>query len=59
MTEFVERMKKIHEEVGTVLKMAQEDIKRQVDRGRKKTKDWKKRDKVLFVTILSLSSGCN
>jgi len=52
-------MKKIHEEAGTVLKMAQEDIKRQVDRGRKETKDWKKRDRVLFVMTLSLSSGCN
>ena len=59
MTEFVERMKKIHEEAETVLKMAQEDIKRQVDRGRKETKDWKKGDRVLFVTTLSLSSGCN
>jgi len=48
--EFVERMKKVHEEAGVALKKAQKDMKRQVDRGRKKTKDWKKRDKVLLST---------
>ena len=37
--EFVERMKKIHEEAGAVLKKAQEDMKRQVDRERKETED--------------------
>jgi len=47
-TEFVERMKKIHEEARAVFKKAQEDMKRQADRGRKKTKDWKKGDKVLL-----------
>ena len=50
VTEFVERMKKVHEEAGVALKKAQKDMKRQVDRGRKKTKDWKKRDKVLLST---------
>ena len=34
-TEFVERMKKIQEEVGVVLKKVQEEMKWQVDRGRK------------------------
>ena len=29
--EFVERMKKIHEEAGAALKKAQEDMKRQTD----------------------------
>ena len=48
--EFVERMKKIHEEVGAVLKKAQEDMKRQVDRERKETEDWKKGDKVMLST---------
>ena len=38
-TEFVERMKKIHEEVGAVLKKTQEDIKRQADKEKKETKD--------------------
>ena len=34
--EFVERMKKVHEEAGVALKKAQEDMKRQVDKERKK-----------------------
>jgi len=49
-TKFVKRMKKIHEKAGAALKKAQEDMKRQADRGRKKTKDWKKRDKVMLST---------
>ena len=49
-TEFVERMKKVHKEAGTALKKAQEDIKRQVDKGRKETEDWKKRDRILLST---------
>jgi len=48
--EFVERMKNVHEEAGAALKKAQEDVKRQADRGRKKIEDWKKRDKVLLST---------
>jgi len=48
--EFVERMKKVHEEAGAALKKAQEDMKRQADRERKETKDWKKRDRVLLST---------
>jgi len=47
---FVERMKKVHEEAGAALKKAQEDMKRQADRGRKETEDWKKRDRVLLST---------
>ena len=46
-TEFVERMKKI-QEAGVALKKAQEDMKRQADRGRKETEDWKKGDKVML-----------
>ena len=38
-TEFVERMKKVHEEAGVALKKAQEDMKRQADKGRKETED--------------------
>jgi len=49
-TEFVERMKKVHEKAGAVLKKAQEDIKRQADRERKETKNWTKRDKVMLNT---------
>jgi len=44
--EFVERMKKVHEEAGATLKKAQEDMKRQADKGRKETEDWKKGDRV-------------
>ena len=36
MTEFVERMRKVQEEAGTVLVKVQEEMKRQVDRRRKK-----------------------
>ena len=49
-TEFVERMKKVHEEVGAVLKKAQEDMKRQADKGRKETEEWKKGNRVLLST---------
>ena len=37
--EFVERMKKVHEEAGAVLKKVQEDMKRQADRERKETEN--------------------
>jgi len=37
--EFVERMKKVQEEAEAVLKKAQEDIKRQVDRRRKNSEE--------------------
>ena len=36
--EFVERMKKVHEKAGVALKKVQENMKRQVDKGRKKQK---------------------
>ena len=49
-TEFVERMKKVHEEAGVALKKTQEDMKRQADKRRKETEDWKKGDRVLLST---------
>ena len=49
-TEFVERIKKVHEKAGMVLKKAQEDMKRQTDKERKETKDWKREDRVLLST---------
>jgi len=49
-TEFVERMKKIHKEAEAALKKAQEDMKKQVDRERKESEDWKKEDKVMLST---------
>ena len=46
----MERIKKVHEEAGVVLKKVQEDMKRQADKGRKETKDWKKGNRVLLST---------
>jgi len=43
-TEFVERMKKVHEEAEAALRKTYEEMKRYADRGRKETKVWKKRD---------------
>jgi len=37
VTEFVERMKKVYKEAGVALKKVQEDIKRQVNKGRKES----------------------
>jgi len=48
--EFIERMKRVQEEAGTVLKKAQEEIKRQADKKRKKTEEWEKGDKVMLST---------
>jgi len=50
MTEFVERMKKVHEEAKMALKKTQEEMKKYMDRGRKETEKWKKRDQVLLST---------
>ena len=49
-TEFVEKMKKVYEEAGAVLKKMQEEIKRYMDQSRKETKDWKKGNRVLLST---------
>ena len=49
-TEFVEKMKKVHEEAEVALKKTQEEIKRYADRGRKETEEWKKGDRVLLST---------
>ena len=47
--EFVKKkMKKVQEKVGAALKKIQEDMKRQVNKRRKETKDWKKRDRVIL-----------
>ena len=45
--EFVERMKNV-QEVGIVLRKAQEEMKRQANKERKDTKEWKRRDKVML-----------
>jgi len=49
-TEFMERMKKVHEEAGVALKKTQEKMKRYADRSRKETERWKKGDRVLLST---------
>ena len=48
--EFAERIKKVHEEAEATLTKAQEDMKRQADKRRKETKNWKKGDRVLLST---------
>jgi len=50
VTEFVERMKKVREEVEAALKKTQEEMKRYADRSRKKTEKWEKGDRVLLST---------
>jgi len=49
-TEFVERMKKVHEEAEAALKKTQEEMKRYADRNRKEMEKWKKGDKILLST---------
>ena len=48
--EFIERMKKVHEEIGAALKKTQEEMKRYMDRSRKETEEWKKGDRVMLST---------
>ena len=49
-TEFVEVIKKMQEESGVALKRAQEEMKWQADRERKKVEVWKVEDKVMLST---------
>ena len=49
-TEFVERLKKVQEEVGAALRKAQEEMKRYADRIRKEMEEWKKEDRVMLST---------
>ena len=49
-TEFVERLKKVQEKAGAVLRKAQEEMKRYADQSRKETEDQKKGDRVLLST---------
>ena len=48
--EFAERMKKIQMEVRIALRKAQEEMKQQADRERKKVKEQKKEDKMMLST---------
>ena len=47
-TEFVKRIKQVQEKAGAALKKAQEDMKRQVNKGRRESENWKKGDRVLL-----------
>ena len=47
---FVERMKRVQEEVEAALKKAQEEMKRYADKKRKGTEDWKKKNRVILST---------
>ena len=49
-TEFVEKLKRVQEEAGAILKKTQEEMKRYVDRNRKETEEWKKGDRVILST---------
>ena len=48
--EFVERIKQVQEEAEVALKKAQEDMKRQTDKRRRESENWKKGDRVLLST---------
>ena len=48
--ELVERMKKVQEETGVVLRKAQEKMKQQANKGKKRATEWKKDDKVMLST---------
>jgi len=49
-TEFVEKMKKVHEEARAALRKTQKEMKRYADRSRKETEKWKKGDRILLST---------
>jgi len=50
VTEFIERIKKVHEEAEVALKKTQEEMKRYADRSKKKMEKWEKGDRVLLST---------
>jgi len=50
VTEFVKKMKRVHEETEAALRKIQEEMKRYADRGRKEAENWKKGDRVLLST---------
>ena len=49
-TEFVEKMKKVHEEAVVALRKTQEEMKRYADRSRRETEEWKKGDRVMLMS---------
>ena len=49
-TEFVEKMKRVHEEAVAALRKTQEEMKQYADRSRRETEEWKKGDRVMLST---------
>ena len=47
-TEFVERMKRVHEEAEAAMKKMQEEMKKYINQGKKETEEWKKGDRVML-----------
>ena len=48
--EFVEKLKRVQEEVEAALKKTQEEMKRYADRNRKETEEWRKGDRIILST---------
>ena len=49
-TDFVERMRRVQEGIGAVLRKVQDEMRRQVDRERQEVEEWKKGEKVMLIT---------
>ena len=49
-TEFVERMKMVHEEAEAALRKMQEEMKRYADRNRREMEEWKRGNRVMLST---------
>ena len=49
-TEFVKRVRRVQEEVGAALRKAQDEMRRQADRGRQEVEKWKKSKKIMLST---------
>jgi len=50
VTEFVEKMKKVHKKAVAALRKMQEEMKRYADRSRREIEEWKKGDRVILST---------
>jgi len=48
--EFMEKLKRVQEEVKAALKKMQKEMKRYVDQNRKEMEEWKKEDRVMLST---------
>ena len=49
-TKFVKRIKRVYKEARAALKRAQENMKKQADKRRRETEDWKKKNRVMLST---------